>query len=365
MKKLFTVLSAFLLLFMLSPVCLAAENGRDYYLDVWNGLDGETKKLMESVGVDADAQSLADISPERVFNAVLSLFSSSAHDAVSGFCTVLAVMLAVSLLMSYGIKTNGLSGAAECIGGVCVMFSLLAVTNTVSETVISAAILTEDFMLGVIPAFSGVIAMSGSPSLALSFNSIVLVFAQCISGGFTSFLPAYTSVVTSVAAAGVINPFFACEKLTALINKIACGIASLVCGVFVAVLSIRGVIAGAADTVTIKGLRFLIGSSVPVVGSAIGDALNSVIASLGLIRHSVAALALTAAVLIALPALIEVTVYKLSMSLLSVLADILSLKKLSGFVDAINGVFSFYAAVLCFNTFVFVISIAIVLTIGK
>ena len=41
----------------------------------------------------------------------------------------------------------------------------------------------------------------------------------------------------------------------------------------------------------------------------------------------------------------------------------MQLKKISGFIDALNGVFSFYAAVLCFNAVVFIISIALVLLI--
>lgn len=351
--------------FILSPVVSASSAAEKYCAKVWDSVDGETKELMESVGVTPHAESFSDMTPERVMRAVFSLFTSAADDALSGFCTVLAVMLTVSLIMSFGIKSEGIKQTAECAGSACIMFSVLAVSNGLTEAVTGAVNLTEDFMLGTVPAFAGVVAMSGSPAVALSFNGIVLAFAQCISGAFSSFLPSYTSVITSIAAAGVINPYFSCEKLTSLINKLACGAAAFICGIFVAVLSVRGVIAGAADTVTIKGLRFLVGSAVPVVGSAIGDALNSVTASLGLIRHSAAAVALTAVVLTALPAIVKTAVYKLLLSLLSVFAEVLSLKKIGSFLDAVNGTFSFYVAVLCFNAFVFVIGTAIVLTVGK
>ena len=364
-KGLNILLFVVILTAVLAPGVSAADNPRSYYAEVWNEIDGETKKLMESVGVTPYDGDFSDMSPERVVKAVISLFSSSAVDALPNFCTVLAVMLAVSLMTSFGIKTEGIKQTIECAGCACIIFTVLAVSNGLTEAVTGAVNLTENFMLGVIPVFAGVIAMSGSPTLALSFNSAVLAFAQCISGAFSSFLPPYTSIITSVAAAGVINPYFSCEKLTSLINKIACGAASFVCCIFAAVLSIKGIIAGAADTVTVKGLRFLIGSSVPVVGSAIGDALNSVIASLGLIRHSLAAVVLTAVALIALPALVKIAIYKISLNLLSVFADILSLNKISGFIDSLNGIFSLYAAVVCFNAFVFTISTAIVLTVAK
>ena len=358
--------TAFFLTVCLMPTASAADKTADgYYADVWNKIDGETKKLMESIGITQSAESLSDMTPERVISSAFSLFSDSAADVLPSFCAVLAVMLAVSLLMSFGIKTEGVRQTAECAGCACIMFTVLSVSGGLTEAVTGAVNLTEDFMLGIVPTFTGVIAMSGSPTLALSFNSAVLAFAQGISGTFSSLFPSYASVITSVAAAGVINPYFACEKLTSLLNKLTCGAMTFICGIFTAVLSVKGIIAGAADTVTVKGLRFLIGSSVPVVGSAIGDALNSVIASLGLIRHSVAAVALTAVVLIALPALVKIAVYKISLSLLSVLSDILSLNKISGFIDSVNGIFSLYAAVLCFNAFVFTVSTAIVLTLAK
>lgn len=343
----------------------AAESSApaEYYARVWNAADGETKRLMEAIGVTADGGSFDGLTPGSILKAVYSLFSSALSNAASGFCTVLAVMAVTGIFLSFHFGSDGVKQAAECTGAACIMFSVLAVTADISNEITAAIALTENYMLAVIPVFTGVVAMSGSPTLAMSFNSVAAAFAQLISGAFCAVLPSYSSAVTSIAAAGVINPFFSCDKITGLINKLACSAAAFISGLFVTALSVKGVLAGAADSAAMKGLRFLVGSAVPVVGSAISDALGSVTVSLGLIRHSVGAVALVAVGLTALPAIVKTAVCKILFSLLSIAADIMQLKKISGFIDALNGVFSFYAAVLCFNAVVFIISIALVLLI--
>ncbi len=343
----------------------AAESSApaEYYARVWNAADGETKRLMEAIGVTADGGSFDGLTPGSILKAVYSLFSSALSNAASGFCTVLAVMAVTGIFLSFRFGSDGVKQAAECTGAACIMFSVLAVTADISNEITAAIALTENYMLAVIPVFTGVVAMSGSPTLAMSFNSVAAAFAQLISGAFCAVLPSYSSAITSIAAAGVINPFFSCDKITGLINKLACSAAAFISGLFVTALSVKGVLAGAADSAAMKGLRFLVGSAVPVVGSAISDALGSVTVSLGLIRHSVGAVALVAVGLTALPAIVKTAVCKILFSLLSIAADIMQLKKISGFIDALNGVFSFYAAVLCFNAVVFIISIALVLLI--
>lgn len=343
----------------------AAESSApaEYYARVWNAADGETKRLMEAIGVTADGGSFDGLTPGSILKAVYSLFSSALSNAASGFCTVLAVMAVTGIFLSFRFGSDGVKQVAECTGAACIMFSVLAVTADISNEITAAIALTENYMLAVIPVFTGVVAMSGSPTLAMSFNSVAAAFAQLISGAFCAVLPSYSSAITSIAAAGVINPFFSCDKITGLINKLACSAAAFISGLFVTALSVKGVLAGAADSAAMKGLRFLVGSAVPVVGSAISDALGSVTVSLGLIRHSVGAVALVAVGLTALPAIVKTAVCKILFSLLSIAADIMQLKKISGFIDALNGVFSFYAAVLCFNAVVFIISIALVLLI--
>ena len=81
----------------------AAESSApaEYYARVWNAADGETKRLMEAIGVTADGGSFDGLTPGSILKAVYSLFSSALSNAASGFCTVLAVMAVTGIFLSF------------------------------------------------------------------------------------------------------------------------------------------------------------------------------------------------------------------------------------------------------------------------
>ena len=107
----------------------------------------------------------------------------------------------------------------------------------------------------------------------------------------------------------------------------------------------------------------MINGSVPVVGSAIGDALGSLTAGLGLIKNGTAILGVLAVVFINLPSLCSLAVWKLMMYLLSLSAEMFEIKKISGFISVFSSIFNVIIAVMMFNAFLFIIALAIIITV--
>ena len=140
---------------------------------------------------------------------------------------------------------------------------------------------------------------------------------------------------------------------------------AFVAGIFVAVLSVRGVIAGAADSVTIRGFRFLIGNTVPVVGSAMGEALNSVVAGIGLIKSTVGMIGVVGVIVIVLPVLTNIILWKGALFVMGVTADITGNNEIKAFTENLSGVISLITGALCFVSLVFILSIAIILTVSR
>ena len=136
-------------------------------------------------------------------------------------------------------------------------------------------------------------------------------------------------------------------------------------GIFVAVLSVRGVIAGAADTVTVRGVRFLVGNTVPIVGSALGEALNSVIAGMSLIKNTVGMLGVAAVLVTALLPLIRIMIWKAVLYFVSVVADIFDNSRIKSFSECISGVLSVLFGAVLFTVFVYIICIAIMITVSR
>ncbi len=366
MKK--TVITA--LMCVLFCVCLcvpvqAAGSTQEeiWYADVWDAIDGQTRDLLSDIGITPSvADTLADVNAKNVFSVITRIFKGQTAQPLSAAFIVLAVLVAVAFFSSFlgDGKLKELTGNA---GTLSIVFLLMGLISPMISSCVSAIELSKDFMLSLIPVLTAVVAFSGNPALALSFNTVVFSFAQSISVLYANLIPSFAAVGCAFSASTAINPMMKLSKLSQLVFKAATFIMSFISGIFVAVLSVRGVIAGAADTVTIRGLRFLIGSSVPVVGSAIADALNSVVAGVGLIKNTIGVIGIAATLFINLPVLCEIIVWKTALYILGIFCDILSEDNISSFLSTLNSVFSVLTAVICFNMFVFIISIAIIFTV--
>lgn len=344
---------------------LAAESTQEeiWYADVWDAIDGKTKSLLSDIGITPSvADSLMDVNAKNVFSAISGVFKGELTKPLTAAFLVLAMLLAVAFFSSF-LADGKLKELAGNIGTLSIVFLLMGLISPMITSCVSAIEISKDFMLALIPVLGAVVAFSGNPTLALSFNTVVFSFAQSISVLYANAIPSFAAVGCAFSASTAINPMMKFSKLAQLVFKTATFIMAFISGIFVAVLSVRGVIAGAADTVTIRGLRFLIGNSVPVVGSAIAEALNSVIAGVGLIKNTIGVIGIAATLFINLPVLCEIIVWKTALYILSIFCDILSEDNISSFLSSLNSVFSVLTAVICFNMFVFIISIAIIFTV--
>ena len=363
MKRIYIIIITLIILPLFSFHARAQDT---YTAELFGFFDTGTKGLLEEAGIAfSDGETVWDITPARALDTVKNLFTNglSAYLSEGAVCIILVI---VSGLVSAFVPDNkGLFNMAKSIALMSVMYLSLTFSGEIFTQCCSALLMTKDFMLVLIPIFTGIVSFSGNPALALSFNSVVFSFAEAVSVAFSDIVPSVGALVMCICCAGAVNPFMKLEAFSKIIMKAASFLMAFVAGIFVAVLSIRGVISGAADSVTIRGLRFIIGNSVPVVGSAIGEALNSIAAGLGLIKNTVGVVGIVGVIAINLPVLVNVFVWKGILYVISVTAELSGSSEIKSFSADLSGVLSLIAGAVCFTGFVFIISIAIIITISR
>ena len=339
----------------------AAQTADDFsalYGDTFGSLDEETKDLLRQIGVsDTDLYTLLSLSPQSLFSVLKELFGSTAAQKAKAMGGCIAILLLVRIAASF-LTSVPVRDATERLGGLTLAFVLISVSAGVADGCARAILLTKDFMLMLIPALGTVAAFSGNPVSAAAVNAVVLAFGEGVSVLFADFVSPLTAVGAALGCACVLSPVSGIEKFAAMINKTAVWIVGFTAGIFVAVLGGRGILAGAADSVTAKGIKFAISGGVPVVGSAISDALGSLNAGLGVVKNGASVLGVLAVVFINLPPLCGLLVWKLMLFLISFTAQALGVKKIPEFLSAFASVFNVLFAVMVFHMFVFVISLA-------
>lgn len=360
--------TAFMISLLTLFFCFSFEaNAQDvWYGEIFDALSDDTVKLLEEFGISEKlSEDFTEISPERALKTVLSMFIQGMSLPMKSVGICISLLFILSVITSFLPDLPSFQMMGKSIALMCMMFSVISVSGKVFSECASSLLATKDFMLVLIPVFAGIVSFSGNPSLALSFNTVAFSFGELVAVLFGNTVPLLSGVMISVSAAGAISPVMRLNGIGKVVSRVLNLFMAFIAGIFVAVMSVRGVIAGAADTVAIRGVRFLIGNTVPVVGSAIGEALNSIVASFSLIKHTAGMLGIMAVIVINLPSLINLLLWKLSLYFIAFCAEITDCNEIKDFCENMNRVLSVMTAALLFVAFVFVICIAILITVGK
>ena len=365
MKKKTLILLAAVLFALLAALPVQASGlpeEEQWYGELWDSVDANTKELMGQLGLDGvSAEGLLSLTPGAVFSLIGGVLKGEAASPLR-YCAAAVLLLVVSSFALSFLPENGaMRERCETVGHLCVLFALLSGAGQALRESMPAVTATEDFILALVPVFTGIMGFSGSPALALSWGGVVLAFAETVGAFFAKYIPALGALGTAACAAANLNTQTDLSGLAKLLAKAVTTVMGLAAGVFAAVLSVKDAIAGAADTVAMKSAKLLVGQGIPIVGGAIADALNSVAAGLGLVRNTVGVFAVAALFLIDLVPVLRLLLWKLVFYFLSAAGALLGQPKAAALTESLNSLLSVILAVICFNSAVFIVAVALVL----
>ncbi|WP_294778297.1 hypothetical protein [uncultured Eubacterium sp.] len=375
MKKTVIFLCA-LLLFLLIPV---SSYSMDYSEEEYNKtlssydlssfekeLDADTYKMLDELGVlDFSYESITGLSFNDIVDLLKSLFQKKAELPIKSSVTVLVFILLSAFLQSLKAESddsvNMIYSTATALLVATVVLVKLTSTVSLASMAISVA---SNFVYAFIPVFCSIVVASGGITTGFSTNTTLLILAQGLS--FISsnvFMP----IVNCYLALGVTSSLryeLNLDKLLSSVKKIITTCISFVSGVFVSVLSVKTAVAGRADMLGLRSIRFAINSVVPVIGSSISEGLLSIQAYSSLIKSSVGIVGVMAVVLVFLPSIIEVVLWRISLTLCVIVSDVFGDKSVSAVLNAFLNTLLLINVILILSMVTTVISFGILIAAG-
>lgn len=221
------------------------------------------------------------------------------------------------------------------------------------------------FMLSFIPVFAVVTAAAGKAVTAVSMSSLLLGATQGVSFISNFVVMPLMSGYLAISFASSVSPLIARSGIADGIKKIAFWTMSLLTTVFIGILSIQTVVNSSADTLSLKTAKFIVGSSVPVAGTVLSEALTTVTASMGLLKSSVGIYGVIACCICFLPLLAELLLWRVVLLVCSSIADLFSTVKISALLKSVDTVISIMTGIILLTCAMFVISLTVVVTVGK
>jgi stage III sporulation protein AE len=325
------------------------------------------KSNLASLGIDsADKNSLARFTPANLLKTVLSTFQSACKEPLKALAAVLGILLACALLgtLKNSIGEKSLKDVFNIVSALCIAVVILApVVKNVSacaNTIKSSA----DFMNAFLPVYSSLAVASGHPASAIATQSLLLVTSDALSGITSSTFIPMIDLYLAFCVVGAVSPGINISGIAAFIKTVVSWFIVLCLTIYTGILTVQGVIASAADNVTLKTAKFVVDGAIPVVGGAISDAMNTVISCAGLLKTVVGAYAIVVFILAYLPSVLACIIWLLVADLSLAICDVLGITGMAGLLKAVKEALKLILALVLTSALAMIISVSVMLLLG-
>lgn len=270
--------------------------------------------------------------------------SGGSFKASLGLClAIFAVVLLAAVLRGVG-QSQGepvmelaavLSIAMICFGRISGFFT------KASETVDAMSVFSAGLFSSLAAATAATGAVGTSAALYGVTAGVCGVLTRALDLIFLPAISCYMALTTANYAVGDGSLQMAADGLKQMISS---ALKFTVVG-FTAFLSLTGVISGSADSSAIRAAKLTISTAVPVVGSIIADASETLLVSAGLVRSSLGIFGLLGVVAVSIGPFLETGISYLMLKVTAAAAGAAGEKHLSGLIGAMAGAMGLITAV--------------------
>ena len=278
----------------------------------------DTEDLVKGLPEEA-ADLVEDLSPngslsfsQSVWN-ILERGFTSGMGAISEGLSLCVVLLAIIFFCSLCLRPNLHHDIRLCLGAMglftAVMGSFQSMIRLAEQTVEKL----RDYSGLLLPVMSTALAVSGAPGTATALQGITVLFSRILMGSMMKYLfpCVYFYLVLGAAEAGLSNKLL--SELRELVGWVVEKSLRIILYSFTAFLSLSGVISGKADALAVKATKAAISGMVPVVGSILSDASETLLAGASLVKHTAGVFGLVAVLAIAVVPFFRIAVQYLLM----------------------------------------------------
>lgn len=367
MKKLICLIVLILAVITAPVTALSVDEeasvGDSISREFFSSLDPDILNSLEENELDTlDPDIIFTKGADNIKNYFSKTLIEKIKDCAAWFFTVLCILMILSILASsFDFSSSG--DAFSLMSTVILSVVTIDKIALLINCVISAVDLNGKLMLCFVPVFTLLVSLSGNPASALTYNSLVLLFGELMSSFidkfFISFIGAYFALSIAFSFYGGMN----LNRFVNSVNRTVTFILGFSASMFTGFISLKNVLAFSTDSISAKGVKFLISSMIPVIGPSLSDAYSTILGSIHLIKGSLGAVGIFAAVIINIPPLTEGAVYCFSLSVLSGVAEMLGLVRSSETLRCFSSCVRILLLVSLFQLFILVVSTGIMLSI--
>lgn len=219
---------------------------------------------------------------------------------------------------------------------------------------------------GLMPSMVMAVSVSGAPTTgALHYSATMFAFdiiITLINRIMFPFTYVYVAIITVNSA--IANDILI--KLADFIKWCVIGTLKIIVTGFITYISISGAVSGKADIFAIKTTKFVVSTAVPVVGSIISDASESILVGASVIKNSIGVFGIFAVVSICLVPIIYILVNFFTFKVMTIIVAIISTKNITNLLEGISNSFNMALAMICSSaSILFIMMVVSIMIVGE
>lgn len=202
----------------------------------------------------------------------------------SGIClSLIAIVLLVSILGSF---TESSAGITRLVAAIVIGLLLLEPTNSLISLGTRAVTELGEYGKLMIPVMTAAVAAQGGITTSAALYTGTIFFISLLTTFITRFvIPAlYIHLCLCVANCALENDML--KKVRDFIKWLMTWSLKWVLYIFTGYISITGVVSGTVDASALKATKIGISGAVPVVGSVLADAAETILISAGVMKNT-------------------------------------------------------------------------------
>lgn len=219
----------------------------------------------------------------HVLKTAIADLNPSLAEATQVCLCVIAAVLLLSLIHSFsGIAKK----ATELAGTIVVALLLLRPTASLISVGVSTVCEMSEYGKLLLPVMTAALAAQGGITSSAALYTGTVFFDTILTSAISNLIVPllYVYLALCVANSALAQDFL--KNLANLIKWVMTWSLKIILYIFTGYISITGVVSGTADAAAVKAAKIAITGAVPIVGSILSDASETILVSAGVVKNT-------------------------------------------------------------------------------
>lgn len=334
---------------MLLSCCIIPAYAVDAQHQLWDAMD--TKSLEDAAEGQDDVSLKSGMDLQSGLATIAKRAAEQLEDVLTRAIRSGGLMLLIVLFCGMGQSLfqsgqTAMTRTADLIGVAAITLVAASDTATMIGLGKEAISQIDSFSKVLIPTMSTAAIACGSLTGAVARQAATLLFSDVLITLINRVLIPVVYIYIAVTAATAAMGNKGIASIAGFLKRGVKGALTAILVIFTGYLSLSGAAAGTADAVTLKTTRLAISSMVPVVGSILSDATETVLVGAAAVRNTIGIFGTLVVLAFCIVPFLYLGAQYLVYKMVSVLASVLYQGTISELIDQIGTAFGLVLGML-------------------